>query len=51
MKKIIFAALAVLMMFGLVGCSGVLHDVPVPKNEPVKIDDASWYYYDITVCR
>lgn len=49
MKKIILAALTVLMMFGLVSCSGVLHDTPVPKNEPVKIDDASWYYYDITI--
>ena len=26
MKKIILAALTVLMMFGLIGCSGVLHD-------------------------
>ncbi len=28
MKKIILTALAVLMMFGLVGCSGDLHDGP-----------------------
>ena len=49
MKKIILTALTVLMIFGLVSCSGVLHDTPVPVNEPVKIDGASWYSIDITV--
>lgn len=49
MKKIILTALTVLMIFGLIGCSGVLHDTPVPVNEPVKIDGASWYSIDITV--
>ena len=49
MKKIILTALTVLMIFGLVGCSGVLHNTPAPVQEAVKIDGASWYSYDITV--
>ena len=40
MKKIIFAALAVLMMLGFAGCSGNLHDyVDLPPA-------GTWFYVD-----
>ena len=42
MKKIILTALTVLMMFGLIGCSGDLHDFVDPPS--IKGD---WYYIDI----
>ncbi len=46
MKKIILSVLSVLMIFGLIGCSGDLHDV-------VRIDpnamEGNWYYTVIDV--
>ena len=50
MKKLITSAVAALaLLFGLASCSGDLHDEEMPKHEPVTIDGAAWYYYDITV--
>lgn len=49
MKKLLSFLAAGALAFGLIGCSGDLHDVPMPKHEPVVIDGASWYYADITV--
>ena len=50
MKKLITGALAALaLLFGFASCSGDLHDEEMPKHEPVTIDGAAWYYYDITV--
>ncbi len=50
MKKLITSAVAALaLLFGFTSCSGDLHDAEMPKHEPVKIDGAAWYYYDITV--
>lgn len=50
MKKLITSAVAALaLLFGFASCSGDLHDAEMPKHEPVKIDGAAWYYYDITV--
>ena len=40
MKKIIFAALAVLMMLGFAGCSGDLHDYVDPSL-------STWFYVDV----
>lgn len=42
MKKIILTALTVLMIFGLVGCNGVLHDFVDPPAPP-----GNWYYVDV----
>lgn len=50
MKKLITSAVAALaLLFGFVSCSGDLHDAEMPKHEPVTIDGAAWYYYDLTV--
>lgn len=50
MKKLITSAVAALaLLFGFASCSGDLHDAEMPKHEPVTIDGAAWYYYDITV--
>ncbi len=50
MKKLIISAIAaVSLLFGFASCSGDLHDEEVPKHEPVTIDGAAWYYYDLTV--
>lgn len=50
MKKLITSAVAALaLLFGFASCSGDLHDEEMPKHEPVTIDGAAWYYYDITV--
>ncbi|MCI7115896.1 MAG: hypothetical protein MR932_07960 [Treponema porcinum] len=50
MKKLLISIIAATaLLFGFASCSGDLHDLEVPKHEPVTIADASWYYYDITV--
>lgn len=50
MKKLLISIItATALLFGFASCSGDLHDLEVPKHEPVTIADASWYYYDITV--
>ena len=50
MKKLITGAVAALaLLFGFASCSGDLHDKEMPKHEPVTIDGAAWYCYDITV--
>lgn len=50
MKKLITSAVAALaLLFGFASCSGDLHDAEMPKHEPVTIDGAAWYYYDLTV--
>ncbi len=50
MKKLITGALAALaLLFGFASCSGDLHDEEMPKHEPVTIDGAAWYVYDLTV--
>lgn len=49
MKKIISFLLAGAALLGFVGCSGDLHDVELPKHEPVVIPGASWYYTDIAI--
>ncbi len=50
MKKLITSAVAALaLLFGFASCSGDLHDEEMPKHEPVTIDGAAWYYYDLTV--
>ena len=43
MKKIILSVLSVLMIFGLVGCNGALHDY----KDPEVFEGGTWYYYDI----
>ena len=45
MKKIILSVLSVLMIFGLIGCSGDLHDY----KDPEVFADGTWYYYDVPV--
>lgn len=49
MKKIILSVLSVLMIFSLIGCSGVLHDEKPFVPEKVTIEGGSWFYFDITV--
>lgn len=50
MKKLITSAVAALaLLFGFASCSGDLHDAEMPKHEPVTIDGAAWYVYDLTV--
>mgnify|MGYP004567458753 CR=1 FL=1 len=50
MKKLITGAVAALaLLFGFASCSGDLHDEEMPKHEPVTIDGAAWYVYDLTV--
>lgn len=43
MKKIILSVLSVLMIFGLIGCSGDLHDY----KDPEVFEGGTWYYYDV----
>ena len=49
MKKIILSVLSVLMIFSLIGCSGVLHDEKPFVPEKVTIEGGNWFYFDITV--
>ena len=49
MKKLLSVFAAAAMLFGFASCSGDLHDKEVVLPVPVTIEDASWYYYDITV--
>lgn len=43
MKKIILSVLSVLMIFGLIGCNGALHDY----KDPEVFEGGTWYYYDV----
>ena len=49
MKKLLSVFAAAAMLFGFASCSGDLHDKEVVLPVPVTIEDASWYYYDMTV--